>query len=387
MGARYEMYNILEEVKKSEHPGASYLRFFRELMIASFVRLLELGLDVSDLSNPRVIAVSAARGPKTRTEGRRWEAEMGFHAKRYVSSFSAVAGGVHVVRSAVGDGSLAEVLARCGLEPVALSGENSAASSPVWCLDDMARACMCWFLAPAGAMKAAAADLETECCNRMLYAFEINPLIHLYRQGSNDKLLESERLAAINTAAGWSRANLSWTGKPGDALRRAVDEEYERFLEELPSASLIAWRDREPEEPLRSTGCLEKNLARRAAASIEKVGNEDATRPGKLVHDAFGPKGQEEAGGPVGEVIGSHDELLDEVELRLTAEQELNQFTAWGEKAKLSEQERRVRKLDVKTNLDTAAVAHELGVSAAQVRNVRKHYRDKIGKIRKAAGL
>lgn len=377
-----EMYEALAEAKASPHPGASFLAYYRDQMVASYDRLLELGLDVSDLSNPRVAPVPAARHPKTKGESERWEAEISFWSQQHLLSFSVAGVGAHVVYSAVGDEPLVEVLAGYVSDPAALPREDIAALISESGLEYLALACSLWFLEPTGSMKSSAADLDAECLNRMLYAFEINPLIRIHRQAKDDKLSEAERLASVNAAAGWSLANLSWTGKPGDALRSAVGEEYERFLEELPSASLIAWRDREPEEPLRSTRHREKNLARRAAASIEKVGNEDATKPGKLVHDTFGLEGQE-VSGPVGEAIGSHDELLDEVELRLTAEQELGQLAAWVEKAKLSEQQRRVYELDMQTDYNTASIARELEVSTAQVRNVRKHYHDKI---RKAAG-
>lgn len=388
--AWHDMYGVLEDVKKSEHPGASYLLFCRQMMMGSFATLLELGLDVSAPFNPRVIPVSAACGPKTRAEGRRWEAEIAFQSRQYMASFSAVCAGTHVIRSAVGDVGLAEFLVCGGLAPVGLSlfGENSAASSPVQRLDGWGLICSLWLLEPTGEMKTSAADLEAECCKRMLYALEINPLTDLYRRVKDNELSAAERLAALNTAAGWSRANIKPQGNVGTKLRAALgagvsdDVLEERLLEELPNASLIAWEDREPGEPLKSTGHREKNLARRVAASIEGLGNEDATRPGKLVHDIFGMQGRE-AGGQVVEALGEHDHLLDEFELHETAQQELNQLKVWAGKAKLSEQERQVYGLDMQTDHDTAAIAQELGKSREQIRQVRKRYTDKF---RKAAG-
>lgn len=278
--AWHELYEILEEVKKSEHPGASYLLFFRELMMGSFVRLLELGLDVSAPFNPRVIPVSVARGPKTRAEGRRWEAEIDFHLKRYVSSFSAVGAGVHVVRSAVGDGALAEVSTHYVPELDALP-----ASSPVLCLDDLASACMWWFLEPAVDMKASGADLEAACCDRMLHVFQLNPLMSAYRQVKDNKLPEAERLAAMSRAAGWSRANIRLWGNTGTRLRAALRVGFpdvvleERLLELLPNAFWIAWQKREPTEALRSTGQGDENLVRRTAKILEDEGGQDSNQP------------------------------------------------------------------------------------------------------------
>lgn len=215
---------------------------------------------------------------------------------------------------------------------------------------------------------ASAADLDAACLNRMLYAFEVNPLMRIHRQARDNKLPGAERAASINAAAGWSRANLSWYGRPGGELRRALGE-YERLSEELPGASLIAWEDRAPSEPLRSTGKREENLARRVAKEIVAAGNEDATRPGTLVHDALGSV--------IEGASGQHDELLEEFEFRVTAQQVLAQ-------AKLTERERRVYELDMQTGCDAAYIARELGITESTVRGHRKNY---TAKMRKVAGL
>ena len=284
---------------------------------------------------------------------------------------------------------MVEVLA-CHASAVApLLGQDIASLLRRSNLECLALACSLWLLEPTGAMKASADDLDAACFNRMLYAFEINPLIRIHRQAKDSKLPEAERLAAANAAAGWSRANLCFDGKPGEALRRALGDEaplavqYEQFLQELPSASLVAWEDRQSGEPLRSTGSREKNLARRVAASIERIGNEAATRSGKLVHDTFGMANQE-VGRQVGEAVGEHDQLLEEFELREIAQQELYQLEAWVGKAKLSDQQRRVYELDMRTNYDTARIARELGIAESTIRVQRKNY---VDKIRKAAGF
>jgi hypothetical protein len=269
-------------------------------------------------------------------------------------------------------------------DPSALPRENIAALISASNLEYLALACSLWLLEPTGAMKASAADLDAACFHRMLFAFEINPLTRAHRQARDNKLPEAARSASANVAAGWSLANLSLRGKHGDVLRRVLGEQapltvqYERFLQELPSASLIAWEDREPTEPLRSTGKREKNLARRVAANIERTGDEGATRPEKLVHHDFEITGQE-VGGQVGEALGENEQLLEGFALA-----ELAELEVWAETAKLSEREQRVYELDKRPDYETADIARELDIAESTVRVQRKNY---IAKIRKVAGL
>jgi hypothetical protein len=375
---------VIEEIKDTSHAGSHFLSFYRDQMVSSADRLLELGLDVSDLHNPRVVPVPIACHPKTKAEIQRWDAEISFRIEQHTLSFAVAGVGAHVVYSAVGDEPLVEVLAGYVRDLSALPRENIAALISASNLEYLALACSLWLLEPTGAMKASAADLDAACFHRMLYAWELNPLTRAHRQARDHKLPEAARSASANVAAGWSLANLSLHGKHGDVLRRVLGEQapltvqYERFLQELPSASLIAWADREPTEPLRSTGKREKNLARRVAANIERTGDEGTTKPGRLVHDTFGAENQE-PGGQIGEALGQNDQLLEAFTLV-----ELAKLEAWAETATFSEQEQRVYELDKKLHNDTAAIARELDIAETTVRVVRKNY---ITKIRKAAGL
>jgi hypothetical protein len=301
----HELDKVLEDIKGSPHAGANFLSHHRDQMAYSTDRLLELGLDVSDHRNFRVVPVPAARHPKTKDEARTWEAETLIRIEQHMLSYAVTCAGTHVVHSAVEDEALVEVLVGYTSDADARLRESIAALIARSTLEYVALACSLWLLEPTGAMRASAADLDAACFNRMLYAFEINPLMRAHRQVKNNKLPEAVRSASMDAAAGWSLANLKWNGKPGDVLRRALGEEYERYLQELPSASLIAWADREPLESLRSTGNRDKNLARRVAANLEKIGNEDATRPGKLVHHTFGMANQE-VDGQVGAVLGEY---------------------------------------------------------------------------------
>ncbi len=190
-------------------------------------------------------------------------------------------------------------------------------------------------------------------------------------------------MASSDAMAGWSLANISLEGNPGAALRRALGEElpyqtqYERLLRGLRSASLIALEDHEPEEPLHPTGNREKNLVRRVAELVEKAGNEDATRPGKLIHENFG-MADNEAEGRRKEEPREPDQLLEEFELRETAQQQREQLKAWMKQAKFSEKERRVCELDLQTDYNTKEIARRLGTTESTVRVQRKNYVAKV---------
>lgn len=381
-----ELYKAVEELKESTHPGANFLSFYRDQMVFAEERLLKLGLDISDHRNPRVVPVPVALHPKTKAEARRWEAEITLWSYQFMLSFSVAGAGASVVYSAVGDEPLVEVLASYASKPAELTKEDLTSLVSRSNLKYQALACSLWLLEPVGPMASSAADLDRACFDRMLYAFELNPLIRNHISVRNSKESEADRLAASNAVAGWSLANLSLKGTPGGALRHALGAEaspkaqYERLVKELPTASLIAWEDRVPEEPLRSTGKRQTNLARRIAAILEKVGNEDTTRLGKLTHQIFGTAEQEEDR-RVGQVVGEAEPLLEEFECQETARQELKQLRTWVENAGFSGQEKRVYEADMRTDCDTAAIANELGMPAGQVRVVRGNYRKKIRKV------
>lgn len=107
-----ELYNVIEEIKGSPHAGANFLSFYRDQMVSSSDRLLELGLDVSDHRNFRVLPVPAAHHPKTETEARRWEAEISFRIEQHMLSYSVAGVGTHVVHLAVEDEALVEAFVR-----------------------------------------------------------------------------------------------------------------------------------------------------------------------------------------------------------------------------------------------------------------------------------
>jgi hypothetical protein len=384
----------LEEVKGSSHPGANFLSFHRDLMVAAHERLLDLGLDVSDHHNPRVVPVPVVRHPKTQVEVRLWEAELSFRIDQYMLCFAVTGVGIHVVSLAVAHEDLVEVLSGyISGYPVEVSRETVAGWVTRSNLEVLALACALWLLEPVGPMASSAADLDAACFERMLYAFELNPLIRSYIIARDNKQAEADRLTATNAMAGWSAANLSLAGDAGKELNPVLGGvevpkkvRYERLYRELPSATLIAWSAREAEESLsssRPTGRPEKGgkkLTRRVVKEIrEALGNEADIRSVEILHEAFGVDAQEDDGRSE-ERFGEADELLKEFELWETAQE-------WVVQAKLSEQEELVLELDLRFNGDTGRIARELGKSEGHVRVVRKNYRDKIYEVRKAAGL
>jgi hypothetical protein len=142
-----ELYNVIEEIKDTSHAGSHFLSFYRDQMVSSADRLLELGLDVSDLHNPRVVPVPIARHPKTEAETRRWDAEISFRIEEHMLSFSVAGVGAHVVYSAVGDAPLVEVLAGYVHDASTLPRENIAALISMSNLEYLALACShcgCW---------------------------------------------------------------------------------------------------------------------------------------------------------------------------------------------------------------------------------------------------
>lgn len=366
----------LMEIKGAPHAGASFLAFYRDRMMAVHRRLLELGFDMSNPGEAQVVPVPATRHPKTAAQVRRWNAELLFRVQEFLLSFSVTGVGAHVVYSAVGAGPLADVLAGYLSDRDALSREELTALVSRSNLEYLALACALWLLEPVGAQKACAAEFDAACFERMLYAFEGNALIRINRQARNDELSGAARQMASNAMAGWALSELSWSGEFGSRLRRALDNRYGSLLQELPAASLIAWEDREPQEPLRPAGAREKNLVSRTDENLRGLGNE------AVIKDKLAEVELTEHARPPEEDPG-----YEEVERRLTAEQELNQLEVWVEKAALSEQEKQVYKLDRQYDEDTRRIARELGKSDGHVRVVRKNYRDKINEARKAAGL
>jgi hypothetical protein len=168
---------------------------------------------------------------------------------------------------------------------------------------------------------------------RMRYAFELNPLIRNYITARDSKQPEEDRLAATDAMAGWSAANLGLTGDAGKELDAVLGGpelpkkvRYERLYCQLPSATLLAWGARKPEEPLspRSTGGAEKSegkLTRRVVKEIrDALGDEADLHSAKIVREAFDPETEEE-GARSEERLRKDDELLKEFELREIAQE------------------------------------------------------------------
>jgi len=230
--------------------------------------------------------------------------------------------------------------------------------------------------------------------------------IEAYRSGENpdlaalDALFDLSRLGPVGaspttrtepddvlremqakTVAGWvgSHISLNVNKRLSAVLSERTDgsrgANFAELLRNLVPATVIAWDELRPDEPLRP-GSGKTNLVSRAERFLIKEGSETAKL--KRKGDLKGPPGSDIEG------EGLKDADLEEFELQETLRQQLNELQGWVESARFSEQEKRVYELDLRMDEDTQAVARELGISDGHVRVVRKNYRDKI---RRAAGL
>ena len=78
------------------------------------------------------------------------------------------------------------------------------------------------------------------------------------------------------------------------------------------------------------------------------------------------------------------DVLLEEFEHQETLQQEIEQLKGWVESAQFSGREEQMYELDMRTNFDTAAAAHEMGVAEKKARDYRSRY---LAKLKQASGL
>jgi hypothetical protein len=184
------------------------------------------------------------------------------------------------------------------------------------------------------------------------------------------------RERATASLAGWVGARLRLTA--GWDLTRVLGEQagdarfkhaaaFERLVGELSGAVAIEWAALEGEEPA-------ARLVGRVEQQIIRAGDESARlqREGRL-------------GGEQAEAsLGVDEEDLGAFERRETAKQQLDALQGWLEHAKLSEQQRQVFEMDILMDHDAGAVARELGIPKNQVLQVRKNYRDKINRARRA---
>jgi DNA-binding NarL/FixJ family response regulator len=181
---------------------------------------------------------------------------------------------------------------------------------------------------------------------------------------------------ALASLAGWVGARMKLA--PGWELTKVLREEakdtpfaqwavLKQLIAELPGAVTIEWAALSREEPAAV-------LVRRIEAKLKKQGLQAAKlyRKDRLI------------GEPLESPAAGNEDDLEEFEVRETVRQQLNALPGWVEKAKLSEQERRVYELDMRTDHNTQVIASELQLDQDTVRQYRKRYRDKL---RAAAGL
>ena len=179
----------------------------------------------------------------------------------------------------------------------------------------------------------------------------------------------SRREALAEALTGYFVTQLS--SKPEFRIGRALWSEksveeslHQALLRELSAEAFAAWAERGRKEL--------KELKEQISRHIERLGPESLFKE-KL----------DDTGGWVPEKEGA-DVLLEEFEYQETLQQEIGQLKGWVEKAKFSGREEQMYELDMRTNFDTAAAAHEMGVSEKKARDYRSRY---LAKLKQASGL
>jgi hypothetical protein len=189
---------------------------------------------------------------------------------------------------------------------------------------------------------------------------------------------------------------------PGHTRREIVRQ---RKAEELPTVVYLAWSDiQRPEHSSTLVDAAGNYLRVPLAGEKNVVQFEDTGR----LEDAVSELGQE--GTKATEDGGKHPlrdpdarqfevrefELREAVWLDTAALKELADvgqlqpneaaahLQAWAATAKLSAREAEMLELDRETKFDTAAAAHEMGISESKARDYRSRY---LAKLRRAAGL
>ena len=179
----------------------------------------------------------------------------------------------------------------------------------------------------------------------------------------------ARREALAEALSGYFVTQLS--SKPEYRMGRALLSEksveetlHQALLRELPAEALAAWAERGRKEL--------KELKEQISGRIERLGPESLFKE-KLADLPAGMPEKEEA-----------DVLLEEFEHQETLRQEVEQLKGWVESAKFSGREEQMYELDMRTNFDTAAAAHEMGVSEKKARDYRSRY---LAKLKQASGL
>jgi DNA-binding CsgD family transcriptional regulator len=180
------------------------------------------------------------------------------------------------------------------------------------------------------------------------------------------------RKMSATTVAGWVGAHIS-LGKHQrvrDALGENTDgspgANFAKLIEELVPATILAWDELQPGEPLRP-GRRETNLVSRVEGLLQKIGSEAAEK--QQAHIQFD------------EVTGhdQSDQLLEEFE-RMETLRQLEQTT------QLTQLEAAVwqRARDGQAN---AEIAEELKISENSVSVHKSHAVKKLREVRRASGL
>lgn len=176
--------------------------------------------------------------------------------------------------------------------------------------------------------------------------------------------LSDLRREKAENLAGWvgSHINLRVNKRLASALREEAASEggsFEKLVEELVSTTIIAHDQLNTEErPIFAPGSGRTNLVSRVENLLEKLGNESSklSREGRFADDC------------VEQTPAAADDNVEERDtLRYLVK-----------KAKFTTRQTQVFELDMRTDNDTEAIAHELDIVPKTVRVLRKRYLDKL---------
>lgn len=225
-----------------------------------------------------------------------------------------------------------------------------------------------------------------------------------YREGPPAERRLEELAAGM--VSSWVRAGIKMYPSLREALADAGDPQ-DVLAQELPGAVLAELAKLEPGAAQPDPGTMArlderdghpgvyKLLVNRVSDHLRNSGSaqkaEAQYRARKEGHEITGtrPKSPERKEGEESlrdsrRPLPQADVDIEDFELSETMRQQLDQLKSWAELVKLSEREAQVHELDMQTNLDTAAIAHELGMPPKKVRDYRSRY---VAKFRRVAGL
>lgn len=242
-----------------------------------------------------------------------------------------------------------------------------------------------WFDGARGALATGIKEAENKGKSRsesvveeVLRYLRMGPWMASPTERESDPLI---RESYAHVLAGWVGAWISLNkNKRLDSILREDLERgnstSERLIDELVPATILAFGDLGPREPI-VPDRGKRSLVSRVQNVLEKLGSQEArlSRRRKLSEE------------PPDEQASSSSREEDDIENfeeREITLQRRRQLGLLVEKANLSEREFEVFELDMKTDSDTERIANKLNIDQVTVRGLRKRYTDKLKEVAKA---